>query len=79
MTAASVHDVNAMDAIPYEIGAYYIFDRTYDDFKRPFHIHQIGAFFVIRAKDNIRYEITKWKRRMPKNVRSDVRIRLTGY
>lgn len=79
VTAASVHDVNAMDAIPYEIGAYYIFDKAYDDFKRLFHIHQIGAFFVIRAKDNIRYEITKWKRRIPRNVRSDVRIRQIGY
>ena len=79
VTAASVHDVIAMDAIPYETGAYYIFDRAYDDYKRLFHIHQIGAFFVIRAKDNIRYRITKWKRRMPKNVRTDVRIRLTGY
>lgn len=79
VTAAFVHDVNAMDAIPCEIGAYYIFDRAYDDFKRLYHIHQIGAYFVIRAKDNIRYEITKWKLRMPKNVRSDVRIHLTGY
>ncbi len=79
VTAASVHDVNAMDAIPYETGAYYIFDRAYDDYKRLFHIHQIGAFFVIRAKDNIRYKITKWKRRMPKNVRTDARTRLTGY
>ena len=79
VTAASVHDVNAMDAIPYETSAYYIFDRAYDDYKRLFHIHQIGAFFVIRAKDNIRYKITKWKRRMPKTVRTDARIRLTGY
>jgi len=79
VTAASVHDVKAMDSIPYETGAYYIFDRAYDDYKRLFHIHQIGAFFVIRAKDNIRYKITKWKRRMPKNVRTDARIRLTGY
>ena len=79
VTAASVHDVNAMDVIPYETGAYYIFDRAYDDYKRLFHIHQIGAFFVIRAKDNIRYKITKWKRRMPKNVLTDARIRLTGY
>lgn len=78
ITEASVHDVNAMDAIPYEIGAYYVFDRAYDDFKRLYHIHQIGAFFVIRAKDNIRYKITKWKRRMPKNVLTDARIRLTG-
>lgn len=79
VTAASVHDVNAMDVIPYETGAYYIFDRAYDDYKRLFHIHQIGAFFVIRAKDNIRYKITKWKRRMPKNVLTDAHIRLTGY
>lgn len=79
VTAASVHDVNAMDVIPYETGAYYIFDRAYEDYKRLFHIHQIGAFFVIRAKDNIRYKITKWKRRMPKNVLTDARIRLTGY
>ncbi len=79
VTAASVHDVNTMDVIPYETGAYYIFDRAYDDYKRLFHIHQIGAFFVIRAKDNIRYKITKWKRRMPKNVLTDARIRLTGH
>ena len=79
VTAASVHDVNAMDVIPYETGAYCIFDRACDDYKRLFHIHQIGAFFVIRAKDNIRYKITKWKRRMPKNVLTDARIRLTGH
>ena len=79
VTAASVHDVNAMDVIPYETGAYYIFDRAYDDYKRLFHIHQIGAFFEIRAKDNIRYKITKWKRRMPKNVLTDARSRLTGH
>ena len=79
VTEASVHDVNAMDEIPYESGAYYVFDRAYDDFKRLYHITRIGAFFVIRAKDNIRYKITKWKRRMPKNVLTDARIRLTGY
>lgn len=68
-----------MDENPYESGAYYVFDRAYDDFKRLYHITRIGAYFVIRAKDNIRYKITKWKRRMPKNVRTDARIRLTGY
>lgn len=78
ITEASVHDVNGMDVIPYEIGAYYVFDRAYDDFKRLYYILQIGAFFVIRAKDNIRYKTTKWKRRMPKNVLTDARIRLTG-
>ena len=59
VTEASVNDVNTMDKIPYESGAYYVFDCAYDDFKRLYHITRIGAFFVIRAKDNIRYKITK--------------------
>ena len=79
VTEASVHDVNAMDSIPYETGAYYVFDRAYNDYKRLYHINKIGAYFVVRAKDNIRYKTTRWKRRMPKNVRTDARIQLTGY
>ena len=42
-----------MDEIPYESSSYYIFDRGYYDFKRLYTIHQIGAYFVIRAKTNI--------------------------
>ena len=41
-------------------------------------IHQIKAFFVVRAKKNLQYKPVKWKRRLPKNVRSDMTIELTG-
>jgi hypothetical protein len=55
ITAASVHDVNAMDIIPYEAGAYYIFDRGYVDFKRLYRITTLSAFFVVRAKINLKF------------------------
>ncbi len=56
ITAASVHDVNAMDVIPYENGAYYIFDRGYVDFGRLYSITTLSAFFVIRAKSNLKFK-----------------------
>ena len=79
ITEAKVNDVNAMDEIPYESGSYYIFDRGYNDYKRLYTIHQIGAFFVIRAKTNLHYNTEKWKRRMPDNVLSDQLISLSGF
>jgi hypothetical protein len=79
ITEASVHDSTAMKEIPYESGSYYIFDRAYNHFKMLYKIHQISAFFVVRAKKNLQYQIIKWKRRLPKNVLSDVMIELTGF
>lgn len=79
ITEASVHDVNAMDKIPYEQGAFYVFDRGYNDFKRLYRINEIESFFVVRAKENLKFKAVRWKRRMPKNVVSDSIIRLSGY
>ncbi len=79
ITEASVHDSTTMKEIPYESGSYYIFDRAYNHFKILYKIHQIGAFFIVRAKKNLQYMIIKWKRRLPKNVLSDVTIELTGF
>ena len=79
ITEAKIHDVNAMDVIPYEISAYYIFDRAYNNFKMLYRIHQIGAYFVVRAKKNLQYMPIKWKHRLPKNVFSDMTIGLTGF
>ncbi len=56
ITEATVHDVNAMDVIPYEIGAYYIFDRGYVDFKRLYKITKLSSYFVIRAKSNLQFK-----------------------
>lgn len=56
ITEALVNDVNAMDEIPYEKDAYYIFDRAYVDFARLYKIHSLDAFFVVRAKINLKFK-----------------------
>jgi hypothetical protein len=43
-------DVNVLDILPIEAGAFYIMDRGYLDFTRLYKMHQAGAFFVTRAK-----------------------------
>jgi Domain of unknown function (DUF4372)/Transposase DDE domain len=43
-------DVNVLDMLPIEAGAFYVMDRGYLDFNRLFALHQAGAFFVTRAK-----------------------------
>ena len=42
-------DVNVLDILPLEAGAFYVMDRGYLDFERLFSMHQAGAFFVTRA------------------------------
>ena len=79
ITTASVHDSKAMPEIPYETGAYYIFDRGYNNFKELFRIQRMESFFVVRAKTNLQNKCVKWKRRMPKNILSDAEIELTVY
>jgi hypothetical protein len=44
------HEVNVLDILPIEAGAFYVMDRGYLDFSRLFALHQAGAFFVTRAK-----------------------------
>jgi hypothetical protein len=46
-------DVNVLDILPIEAGAFYIMDRGYLDFARLYQLHQAGAFFVTRAKSNM--------------------------
>ena len=79
ITTASTHDSKAMSEIPYETGSYYIFDRAYNKFSQLFSIHQIGAYFVIRAKKNVQYKVVKWKRRLPENILSDCIIEFAEY
>ena len=79
ITTASVYDSKAMPEIPYETGAYYVFDRGYNNFGELYRIHRHESFFVVRAKKNLQYKCIKWKRRMPKNVMSDSEILLADY
>jgi len=48
-----MHDVNVLDCLPIEAGAFYVMDRGYLDFARLYALHQVGAFFVTRSKRNM--------------------------
>ena len=79
VSEAKLHDVNILDLLVPEPGAFYVMDRGYVDFKRLFLLHRLGAFFVVRAKSNI-----KFRRRYSAaadrstGVRCDQTIVLTG-
>src|SRR6266702_6929687 len=51
-----MHDVNILDQLVPEAGAFYVMDRGYLDFERLGRFHETGSFFVIRAKTNLKAE-----------------------
>ena len=53
---ASLHDVNVLDIVPFEAGGFYVMDKAYIDFSRLYAIHLQKAFFVTRAKENLRFK-----------------------
>lgn len=56
ITEGSVHDVNALDHLPIEAGAYYVMDKGYVDFDRLYKMHLNSATWITRAKDNMKYK-----------------------
>ena len=56
VTHGKIHEVNILDEIPIEAGAFYIVDRGYLDFARLYKVHRSAAFFVIRGKSNFRFK-----------------------
>lgn len=80
ITAATVNDVNAMDFIPYENDAYYIFDRGYVDYARLYKITLLSAYFVVRAKSNLKFRrIYSQKVDKSTGVQTDQVGKLTGF
>jgi hypothetical protein len=75
-----LHDVNALDLLIPEPGAFYIMDRGYLDFARLYRFMLLGAFFVIRAKSNFKFR-RLYSGPIDKNsgVRCDQTVVLTGY
>ena len=53
ITDGKVHDVNMLDEIMPEAGAFYVMDRGYIDFERLFVFTLCSAFFVVRTKENV--------------------------
>ena len=74
-----LHDVNALDFMTLEAGAFYIMDRGYVDFTRLYKMHLAGAFFVTRDKSNLKYQ-RRYSREVDKStgLRCDQTIFLTG-
>lgn len=60
LTEGKVNDMNGLDIIPVEPGAYYLMDKGYVDLYRLYNCFQKrNAFYVTRAKDNMRFEIVE--------------------
>jgi len=80
ISKGNVHDVNFLDLIEYEAGAYYVMDRGYLDYERLYKIHQAGAYFVTRAKRNTAFT-RLYSNQVDKTtgVRCDQIIRFSGY
>jgi hypothetical protein len=75
-----LHDVNILDLLIPQPGAFYIMDRAYLDFQRLYHLHRQRAFFVTRAKSNFKFK-RRYSHEVDKitGVQSDQTIMLTTH
>jgi len=79
ITDGKVHDVNILDELIPEPGSFYVMDRAYIDFKRLYLLHQCGAFFIVRAKSNLKFRrISSQKVDKSTGVLCDQVVVLTG-
>ncbi|MBI3291850.1 MAG: IS4 family transposase [Elusimicrobia bacterium] len=79
ITDGQVHDVNVLDDLLIEAGAFYLIDRGYIDFERLYVLSKLLAFFVTRAKRNLAFRVLE-SRPVDKStgLRFDQTIVLTG-
>jgi hypothetical protein len=80
VTSGDVHDVNLLDEILPEAGAFYVMDRGYIDFQRLFIFALSSAFFVVRTKSNVLLQ-RRYSHPVDKStgVRSDQTVILTSF
>jgi len=75
-----LHDVNVLDILPIEAGAFYVMDRGYVDFTRLYAMHQAGAFFVTRAKQGMDAQrVYSSPTQRSTGVICDQRVMLNGF
>ena len=80
VTSGAVHDVRALDVFPIEAGSYYVMDKGYIDFGRLYRIHETGAFFVTRAKDNFKFiRLSSNPIEKSTGIKCDQTVRLKNY
>lgn len=79
ITSGTVHDVNILDEIFPEAGAFYVMDRGYIDFQRLYVFTLCSAFFVVRTKENVLLQ-RRYSHPVHKStgVRSDQTVILTA-
>jgi hypothetical protein len=75
-----LHEVNTLDIVPLEAGAFYVMDRGYLDFARLYTISQASAFFVIRAKSNLKCRrVYSYQADRATGLICDQSVMLTGF
>jgi len=80
ITDGSVHDVNILDELITEMGAFYVVDKGYIDFERLYKLNLNSAFFVTRAKSNFQFKrIYSHKVDKSLGLICDQSIHLTGF
>lgn len=81
ITGADIHDSKVMDLIPYEEDSFYVFDRAYMATIQLFIIAKANAFFVVREKHRMVYEVTEDKdySNPLTGIMADQKIKFTGY
>jgi len=81
ITDGKYHDSNVLDMLMPKADAIYIMDKAYIDFKALYHIHELGAFFISRAKSTMDYSEIERNYNIDENtgLRSDKIIELNGY
>lgn len=76
----TMHDVNILDALPIEAGAFYVMDRGYLDYARLYAVSMAAGFFVTRSKSNLRCRrIYSHQIDRATGLRYDQTIMLTGF
>lgn len=80
ITSGKIHDVNILDELIPEAGAFYLFDRAYLDFNRLHRFELHKSFFITRAKANLKYR-RLYSHPVDKStgLKSDQTIILVGY
>jgi transposase len=80
ITEGLTHDINFLDQLIYEAGAFYVADKGYVDFERLYSIHKANAFFITRAKDNMNFRrLYSAKVNKKKGMRCDQTIMLNNF
>jgi hypothetical protein len=78
ITDGKYHDVNALDELEVVSEAIYVMDKAYIDFKRLNRLNSAPAFFVVRAKENLKFKAVASKKvDKTKGLRCDQTIKLT--